>query len=163
MITPIIILLQFLILTIHNSNLSELLLKSKSNLVIVAKKIVSKLQLSRDLSDTSTLMKRGKTLLSNTKWNTRLRCAGIGSCLESASSKIIARSHMETMNFIKKPIFLLTTKPSCANSFTQLPIVLMATGANSYIHSMTYLTQNQLIILWCFLKTPGYHMKELFH
>jgi hypothetical protein len=132
----------------------------KNRINLVTKKSL-KVQQSKDLSVTSIQKKKEITLWSNTRWSLKLKCVEIGSCLANANSIILAVSHMGKMNFIKKLIYLQTIRLNFAINFILLLIVHMEIDVNSCIHSMTFLSQSHLIIHKCWMKTLGYHMKEL--
>lgn len=146
------------------SNQPELHLKSKG--INQEKKAplgkIRNLQLSKGPRSTLTLMRKGITSLSSTKWSSRLRCAETGNFSESASSRTLAVLHMESMNFTKKRTCLLTIRLNYVISSTQLPTALMVIGASFCIRSMTSLTLSPWITLLCYLRMRGYPTKEPF-
>lgn len=116
----------------------------------------------RDLKSTSPMSKKEIILSSNIRWSLRQKCAIIGNCLENASFKILALSHMVIMNCRKRSTYLTTTKLNSVPNFIPHLTVLMETDASFCIPNTIYLAKNHLTTHSSYMKMLDSVMKELF-
>jgi hypothetical protein len=113
----------------------------------------------RSLRSNLEMNKRGITSWGSTKWRRRLRCAEIGSLLESANLWINAHSLMESMNLSKRSIFLLTIKLKYARNFILLHFVPMVIGASFCIRNSIY-SINSSVTVWSWMKMQDFPMRD---
>lgn len=99
--------------------------------------------LSRSPRNYSTTRLKGKTSSDRTKLNTRQRCAEIGRCSGSASSKTSVHLPTVIMNFTKRCIFLPITKLNLVFNSIPRHSAHMATDANFCILNTIYIVESQ--------------------
>lgn len=108
----------------------------KSNLVNSSQKLPSK-----SLRSILTQNKIETSLWSLTRWSTRLRCVGTGSCLKSASFKTNAHLLTGIMNYTKRSTSPKTIKQNPVHNSMRPLFVPMATGVNFYTLNTTLSTR----------------------